>query len=303
MQFWGRFAVATTIPPPAGSPPRFSCLVYRTGNLGDVIQTMALTRLMPPMTGVFRHALGTAPVDRTFVVNGFLERDTTPRAGASCLFAGVSGPYEQQASYYRWLGRSRWPVGARDPASVLRLAAAGLDAELAGCATLTFPRFEGPRSGVLAVDCDGPGERITHAISRTLTVEGQWRRGRELLDRYRSAEAVYTSRLHVALPCLAFGTPVSITRPDPRVFPQRFSLLEELGVPFGELTVRDVSGGADRYRSFLERHLGITIEAGEPQPPTLAKPDRLHLRAATRFALEDFNWSLRLRVWKLLGWS
>lgn len=82
-------------PHPSGSPPLFSCLVYRTGNLGDVIQTMALTRLLPPMTGVFRHDLATAPVDRTFVVNGFLERDPTPRAGAACLFAGVSGPYER----------------------------------------------------------------------------------------------------------------------------------------------------------------------------------------------------------------
>jgi hypothetical protein len=262
---------------------------------------MALTRLLPRMTGVFRHDLGTAPLDRTFVVNGFLERDVPPRAGAACLFAGVSGPYERRKSYCRWLGRSRWPVGARDPATVRRLVAGGLDAVLVGCATLTLPRFDGPRSGVLSVDCDGPGDRITHDISRTLSVEGQWRRALEVLDRYRTAEAVHTSRLHVALPCLAFGTPVSIARPDPRVFPERFSLLEEMGVPYGRLTLRDVTREATRYRSFLERHLGVTIEPGEPTFPAMAMPDRLGWRASTRFAIEDFRWSVRLRLLKLLG--
>ena len=294
----------TAVPDPsqtAPAVPRCSCLIYRTGNLGDVIQSMALTRLLPRMTGVFRHDLGTAPLDRTFVVNGFLERDVPPRAGAACLFAGVSGPYERRKSYHRWLGRSQWPVGARDPASVRRLQANGIDAVLVGCATLTLPRFDGPRSGVLSVDCDGPGDRITHDISRTLSVEGQWRRALELLDRYRTAEAVHTSRLHVALPCLAFGTPVLITRPDPRVFPQRFSLLEEMGVPYGRLTSQDVTREAARYRSFLERHLGVTIEPGERKFPAMAMPDRLGWRASTRFAIEDFRWSVRLRLLKLLG--
>ncbi len=283
-----------------GETPRQSCLVYRVSNLGDMIQTLALTRLLPPMTGVFRHDLGSAPTDRTFVVNGFLERDTPPRAGAPCLFAGVSGPHMRRARYLEWLRRSPWPVGARDPATVRRLAAAGLATELVGCATLTLPRHQGPRSGVYSVDCDGPGTRLTHRISREEPVAQQWDRATDLLAMYRTAEAVHTSRLHVALPCLAFGTPVWIARPDSAPLPDRFSLVEELGVPYETLVVHDVTPAADRYRQFLRTHLDGVVGSGEPVRPTLVTPDRLRWPDATRFRFDDLRIALRAR-WQSLA--
>lgn len=281
--------------PPAG----WSCLVYRSGNLGDVIQSMALSRLIAPLTGVFRHDLGSAPRDRVFVVNGFLERDTPPQDGATCLFAGVSGPYERHSLYLRWLRESPWPVGGRDPETVQRLTKAGLTSELTGCATVTFPPYRGVRSGVFSVDHQGPGTRLTHQISRQLPVAGQWQRAEEYLERYRTAAEVYTSRLHVALPCLAFGTPVWIARPDPRVFPERFSLLEELGVPFERLVVQDITGAANRYIHFLQRHLGLAISPGDCQRPPLATSDRLRWWEQLRFRQEDFRWSMQMRLLKL----
>lgn len=99
----------------------------------------------------------------------------------------------------------------------------------------------------------------------------------------------------MALPCLAFGTPVRITRPPATGFPERFSLLEEMGVPYGELAVRDVSAQADRYRRFLARHLGIAIEPGEPKPPVPVTPDRIPLATRGRFAFEDLRNGLRDR--------
>jgi len=36
-----------------------------------------------------------------------------------------------------------------------------------------------------------------------------------VLDQYRRAQCVITSRLHVAMPCLAFETPVVLVHPDP----------------------------------------------------------------------------------------
>lgn len=155
-----------------------------------MIQTLALSRLLAPMVGVFRHNLASAPADRIFVVNGFFETDTPPRSGARCLFAGVSRPYMRPKRYLSWLRRSPWPVGARDPVTAARLAAAGLWSELVGCATLTLPRYEGPRSGVFNVDDDGPGEPIAHAIPRGMTLTAQWKLAARLLDRYRTAEAV-----------------------------------------------------------------------------------------------------------------
>jgi hypothetical protein len=261
-----------------------------------MIQTLALTRLMPPMKGVFRHDLASAPTDRVFVVNGFLERDTPPRAGATCLFAGVSGPYERQNLYVRWLQRSPWPVGARDPATASRLKELGINAELVGCATLTLPRYDGPRSGIYCVDHEGTGTPITHNILRTLPVADQWDLANALLETYRTAEAVYTSRLHVALPCLAFGTPVWLKRADRRVFPSRFSLLEDLGVRLETLAVADVAPWAERYRGFLQRHLGIPIEPGPPKRIQLVGADCLRWRDRLRFRREDMQWSLGMRL-------
>lgn len=271
------------------APTSFSCIVYRTCNIGDMIQTLALSRLLPPMTGIFRHDLGSIPGDRTAVINGFLGSDPPPRAGAACLFAGVSGPYMHRSGYVSWMRRSPWPVGARDPASAELLAAEGLMTELVGCATLTFPRHDGERSGVLSVDCEGPGTRVTHAIPRGMTVARQWEHASELLGRYRTAEAVYTSRLHVALPCLAFGTPVCIAAPRSADFPERFSILEEMQVPYGTLVVRDVAPQADRYRGFLSRNLGRAITAHDAAMPTPATPDRLRLPVRGRFMVEDIR--------------
>jgi hypothetical protein len=89
----------------------------------------------------------------------------------------------------------------------------------------------GARRGVYSVDCAGPGEALTHQLSREVTVDEQWALATDLLARYRRAEAVHTSRLHVALPCLAFGTPVWIADPQRGAWHlERFSLPEELGV-------------------------------------------------------------------------
>lgn len=275
---------------------RLSCLAYRTRNVGDMIQTMALTRLLPPMAAVFRHDLASAPPDRVFVVNGFFDKDRPPRAGLNCLFAGVSGPYMRHALYVEWLQRSPYPVGARDPATVARLSQDGVLAELVGCATLSLPRHDGPRRGVISVDFDGPGTHLTHAISRHMSLEKQWTAAADLLTKYRTSQAVYTSRLHVALPCLAFGTPVWIARPGTRGFPERFSLLEEMGIPFEQLVVRDVAPQRERYIRFLQAHLGPMIESGETKLPTLVGPDRLRLGEWCRFLMEDawhwlqFNW-------------
>ncbi len=250
----------------------YSVVVHRTRNLGDMIQTLALTRLLPQTTGVYRHRLADAPGDRLLVVNGMLDKDQPPRPGsAACLFAGVSGPHFRRKEYLLWMASSRRPIGARDPWTLEMALAAGCRGVLTGCATLTLLRYEGPRHGVYSVDHPGPGAQLTHSISRDATVAQQWAQALEHLAIYRTAEAVYTSRLHVALPCLAFGTPVWIQDPAPRAWrPERFSLLAEVGVPYETLVTADVSSMAQRYVSFLSEQTGATDPTGEPVMPLLS---------------------------------
>lgn len=250
---------------------------YRgTQNLGDAIQTVALSRLLPgPLRGISRRD-ARGPRCDWLVANGWLGDNRPPPANSRpCLFAGV---FLAQEHNLDWLRRSPWPVGARDPDTAERLMRAGVDAELIGCATLTFRPYSGRRSGVYVVDVRVPDSvsqaavTVTHHIPRRMGWREQWLRAMQVLDLYRRARLVYTSRLHAALPCIAFGTPVIFYCPDPvrindPLVYRRVSLLRYLGVEDGIVSEASAEVIAGRYRAFLKRHLGIKVEEGPPQFP------------------------------------
>ncbi|HSI12110.1 MAG TPA: polysaccharide pyruvyl transferase family protein [Chthoniobacter sp.] len=232
----------------------------KTWNIGDAIQTIALERLLPAATYVWRD-LDTPDENVPFVVNGWLGNNRPPVANANCLFAGVY--VHSNEDNYRWIRNTRFAeVGARDPAMVMWCADRKIRASLIGCATLTFDPYRGPRSGVYAVDTKVDGATfICHDIGEMEWTE-QLALARDLLVRYQQAELVITSRLHVALPCLAFGTPVIIKDPmqwGDKERNRRFSILDSIGVRYGTPHVQDVSGWRERYIHFLERNLGIRV--------------------------------------------
>jgi hypothetical protein len=97
-------------------------------------------------------------------------------------------------------------------------------------------------------------------------VEQQWFKALRCMETYRKAERVHTSRLHVFLPCLAFGTPVRFVGPVDK----RTSILKELDIPHGKLVTRDVSKWKERFIGFLCRHLGERdVHEGEPKMPVV----------------------------------
>jgi len=55
---------------------------------------------------------------------------------------------------------------------------------------------------------------VSNQDFKAKTHEDKFAKAEELLRLYASAKLVVTSRIHVALPCLAFGTPVVFVRPD-----------------------------------------------------------------------------------------
>jgi hypothetical protein len=247
----------------------FTVVVYRSRNLGDMIQTAALSQWLPRSSGVFRHELSRMDSDGLFVVNGVLFRERPAKRGENCLFAGVSGPYWRKRSYFHWLASSRHPIGGRDQMTVDAARERGLNASLIGCATLTFPRYEGKRHGVYSVDYPGPGTPHSHTISRDDGVPKQWAEAMEALQRYRTAEAVYTTRLHVAFPCLAFGTPVYLANPRNAWAPGRFTVFEQLNLPYNELVTADVSDWADRFLNFLRTHAQPLTGQHDPKMPVV----------------------------------
>jgi hypothetical protein len=254
--------------------PRVRLLLYSaSGNLGDMIQTAAMSRLLPQSVGIFRHRVHEMwHRELPFVVNGYLNQSIAPE-DANCLFAGVfvgTCGGDHRKAHYEWLRRSRFPVGARDPHTEATLRAEGIEARLLGCATLTLAPYSGPRSGVYSVDVDGPGKRITQKIARNMTYDAQWDGAIERLTLLREAEEVHTTRLHVALPCLAMGTPVMLHAPvrGRTLEPERFSILEAFGLPFDELVTMDTSTMRRTFTDFLRQNLGgLPVQPGDFKKP------------------------------------
>lgn len=132
-------------------------------------------------------------------------------------------------SYLNYYKKSGDKIGCRDPHTQNLFLKNGYDQkmlEVSGCITMLLRRRDPTRkrSGIYICDVSRSeaekyvpaeilekAEFITHIYDakKNITNELDKRReGVKLLDLYENAELVLTSRLHAALPCLAFGTTV-----------------------------------------------------------------------------------------------
>ncbi len=253
-------------------PQSFRTLAYRrTGNLGDAIQSVAISRLLRGgLKGAYRDAVNSDEDYGPLVTNGWLGDSV---GSENTCFAGIhiARNIEQITN---WVSRSRYPVGARDPHTQIHLNKVGVKAEMIGCSTLTFPRYSGKREGRYLVDVRPTNEleryiSLTNFIPHDLEWRDQWNLALARLDLLRRAELIVTNRLHVILPCLAFGTPVLARRQevDSTPQPERFSLLEDIGFEFGTIVTMDVSQYSNRYKLFLAKALEIDIMERDPVFP------------------------------------
>jgi hypothetical protein len=222
---------------------RFAVLGFEGGdNLGDDIQSIAAERFLPrvdcllPREGLDRPP----PVEGRvkLILNGWFIHDPRrwpPHPAIEPLFVSFHLRPSAPSRLRRWaptpekriLGthvdyiRARAPVGARDRETEAMLRRHGVDAYYSGCLTLTL-QPEGPRGAGPVVACDlaepllaeltdrCPDQPLVVSHDERSDTPGAVRRDRAktLLSLYESAKCVVTSRLHCALPCLAFGTPV-----------------------------------------------------------------------------------------------
>ncbi len=245
---------------------RFGVLVYNGAyggvtNLGDDIQALAAQRLLPRldyridrertdlfasrfgepvhtvMNGWFSHApdhwppsAAVHPLVTSFHISRGPGASGYPRSAAEMFFEGDAR---------RWLERYA-PIGCRDLDTLEQCRAAGLDAFFSGCLTLTLSRPDLPREEDLIVLNDAPLaviNRVMETTSKKIQLTKHYRRNegdegrreataRDLLRLYARASCVITTRLHCALPCLAFGTPVLLI--DAAFDQYRFSGLNDL---------------------------------------------------------------------------
>lgn len=135
--------------------------------------------------------------------------------------------YEFLKGYTKDCLKPYFPVGCRDEDTLEVLKDLGYDAYFSGCMTLTIEKIKNiPKSKkdyICATDLNNKCltylkentkieiKKMTHWTTKEYTelpFGERMERVKELLSVYQNAKLVVTDRLHVALPCLALGTPV-----------------------------------------------------------------------------------------------
>lgn len=113
------------------------------------------------------------------------------------------------------------PIGARDLSTLQLLQKHKIPSYFSACLTLTLDNPYKERDDIIyAVDIDEEClefirahtkykiETLTHKVSNEMKGIDRLNYAESLLEKYRKAHCVITSRLHASMPCLAFETPV-----------------------------------------------------------------------------------------------
>ncbi len=252
----------------------YRVLIYkRTGNLGDAIQTFALCRLLGERCqGVYRDSpIPDKYQEAPLIINGYLGASSFPIYAQNPIFAGIHIA-AQEHELVSWIKSSGNIVGTRDPYTQHLLCGSNVECKMIGCATLTFERYRGHRSHRYSIDIDSRANTIplTNDIG-FLPWKEQWELAAIRLEQLRTAEVVYTNRLHIVLPCLAFGTPVEFPINGLTYLPEktRLSLLNAINFSYGTPIELDVSKFSDNYCTFLSSQLNRPLQTvRQPECPS-----------------------------------
>lgn len=239
----------------------FGYIGYSTENLGDDIQAIAAKRFLPEnsiqierdFVGIFQnpHVVSVIMNGWFMLENNFYDKTAEFKYNwppSSCIDpllisfhltpAFVSTALSEENRQYLL---DHGPVGARDAFTLAVLQENNIPSYLSGCLTLTLENHETERTNIVyAVDIDEecinfirkntgyPVEVLTHTLDRDsrLDLEGRLKLTESILNKYRKAKYVVTSRLHAAMPCLAFNTPVLLLNLSPGQ--ERFGGLKDL---------------------------------------------------------------------------
>jgi hypothetical protein len=240
---------------------QFGLLSYRTDNLGDDMQSIAVRRFLPRVDRyVDRESLAELGAEDggplKLVMNGWFCHRPDRWPPAPCVepllisFHVTNNPepdtnmrarevFARSPRVLRYL-HEHGPVGARDHSTLAWLRSLGIASWFSGCLTLTLDPPADRRREDFVVLNDVPDEvaakigaatkrplrRSTHFDAATVDVQARFDRAAALIELYARAFCVVTTRLHGALPCLAMGTPVLLV--DAHWDQSRFAGLSEL---------------------------------------------------------------------------
>lgn len=220
----------------------YGVLKYSSSNIGDEIQSIAAMRFLPKIDYYcHREQLNTFHVDEEhagqkvkLIMNAWWmwrpknfppSDDIDPLLVSMHLRKALAEDFNRPdiLDYFRKHG----PVGCRDMYTKEYLDSLDVPAYFSGCLTMTLqpnPKFRRKKGGdhVLCVDLpdhlveevqrrtDRPVYNVSRMLSVAFTAVDRLELAKIMLALYHNAACVVTSRLHVALPSTAFGTPVCL---------------------------------------------------------------------------------------------
>lgn len=223
---------------------KHAIISYSTTNVGDEIQSLAIKQMLDRVDFyIDREKLNTFRNQEKvkLILNGWYmdnPRNWPPSNDIEPLFISFHISHNantnkvflnpDNVAYFK----KHEPIGCRDVQTKELLESKGIDAYFSGCATLTYENSFNERNNTII--CADPlfniypysyGKEIYKRLipekyhneieyvghkryDVEKDVEGRFKDAEELIEKYSKAKLVITSRIHVALPCLALGTPV-----------------------------------------------------------------------------------------------
>lgn len=230
---------------------KYASLMYSTSNIGDNFQTIASEQYLPEINKkINRDNLNQVVENDKFVLimNGWYTHNPEnwpPSESIIPVFVGFHIAANKRVQELLLNDNSidyfkkHEPIGCRDKKTAELLSNRGVKTYYSKCLTLTFPKreFNLKDGKVFLVDVDDipipkqfeeEAVEITHTIQRYYSDENKTQIAREILAKYKNeARLVITTKLHSALPCIAFGIPV-IYFGDKNDY--RTSLLKDIGI-------------------------------------------------------------------------
>lgn len=218
----------------------FGYVGYSWVNIGDDIQSIAAKRFLPEGSiSIDRDSIDTFTHDSKVctIINCWLARrinkfqaNTPPYSWppspiidpliTSIHICKHFAPYAVSGKNKEYLLQHA-PIGARDLSTLELLQKHNIPSYFSACLTLTLDNPYNEREDIIyAVDLDkdcinfirahtqSKVEAVSHKVSHLLEGADRIHYAEGLLDKYRKAKCVITSRLHASMPCLAFKTPV-----------------------------------------------------------------------------------------------
>ena len=254
---------------------KFGVIWANTINIGDDIQTLAAINLLKKnnihkYVLINREKLSEYDGDPVVVVmNGWYMHDISkfpPSKKIIPIFISFHVQHDKVISNNIQYFKKHEPIGCRDLSTKKIFEKYGIKAYFTGCLTLCFDEYKHKGKGNYIVDLEGCNggnlnkEEINLGINtnnfkyikhdyfldeeKKNKIEFRLKEAQKILNKYKKANLVLTSRLHVALPCRAFNTNVKFIHKNYYV-DKRFSGLTQI-LNGGTNNIDNIKSNIDR---------------------------------------------------------